>query len=368
MLDRNNSDRQRNPDNGGNLTLRKSLDIRNDRDFRFRQRTDIPRRWYEGPLYPSRQSTDGISGNDSPPIVGEDVLFSKGATLVSKALPTAPSASVGIMLAELVKDGLPRATISTLKSLRNSPRGAADDFLNFQFGWKPLIGDIRDLIAVLRNHNKIIAQYARDSGRPVRRRRSLPSVRTTEILPGNIPFLSNDADLGGMFGRGAVEITDQVETWFSGEFVYELPIRDSVMNDLLYYERLADKLLGLSLTPELLWELTPWSWLVDWVTNVGDVMSNVTAFVQHGMVMPYGYVQHRVTREYKFVAADIVFGSSNYSREGSWPTPITRSRRYVHMYRRKANPYGFGMTWDGLSKTQLAILAALGLSRGKRDD
>jgi hypothetical protein len=31
--------------------------------------------------------------------------------------------------------------------------------------------------------------------------------------------------------------------------------------------------------------------------------------------------------------------------------------------RQKANPFGFGVSWDGLSPLQLAITAALGLSR-----
>jgi hypothetical protein len=35
---------------------------------------------------------------------------------------------------------------------------------------------------------------------------------------------------------------------------------------------------------------------------------------------------------------------------------------YTVKRRREANPFGFGLSWDGLSPTQLAITAALGIT------
>jgi hypothetical protein len=121
------------------------------------------------------------------------------------------------------------------------------------------------------------------------------------------------------------------------------------------------------LTPELLWELAPWSWAVDWFTNTGDVINNISQFAGSGLVLRYGYLME------ESIVTDI------YSLEGhSWKSglagrPNTLSRVKIpnsvyitHVKQRiRANPYGFGVTWDALSAFQLSILAALGISRDR---
>jgi hypothetical protein len=108
-----------------------------------------------------------------------------------------------------------------------------------------------------------------------------------------------------------------------------------------------------------LWNLTPWSWLADWFSNAGNVMQNIDAFLQNSLIMPYGYICHDITEEYQ---AD---WSGSVNRNG-W-SPMTLSDYVVkHSYtRQQANPFGFGLSWDGLSLFQLSILAALGISRGQ---
>jgi hypothetical protein len=53
--------------------------------------------------------------------------------------------------------------------------------------------------------------------------------------------------------------------------------------------------------------------------------------------------------------------TNTYLRTGVYST--TTRGDYVVKQRDKANPYGFGFTFDTLSWRQMAILAALGLSR-----
>jgi hypothetical protein len=47
--------------------------------------------------------------------------------------------------------------------------------------------------------------------------------------------------------------------------------------------------------------------------------------------------------------------------------PVSQVFRTVYKRRVKAHPYGFGLTDGDLSPRQLAILAALGISRGSSD-
>jgi hypothetical protein len=372
MLDRANSDRRNAPDNGSNLTLRKVVDEHRGCYVDVWGDPDLNYYWlkkgYKGyviPFYLNRVD-GGSTSMTAPSVPSEPFLTAQGATLVSRALPDTPQSGLGVFLREL-KEGLPRASVATFRSLRNFHRGAADDFLNFQFGWLPFVRDLQDFVRVLKGRNEIIRQYVRDSGRPVRRRRALPPATSTVSYPTNGgQWFSGSVVSPGIYpGRGSFTIEQSVETWFSGEFTYFLPVSDDTMGKLEYYERLSDRLLGLSLTPDLLWEIAPWSWLVDWFTNVGDVLQNVSSMAQHGTVMRYGYVCYKVQRRYTFEVMPGLISEYTFWN-GTRALPASYSRTFTHMYRRKANPYGFGVTWESLNGTQWAILAALGLTRGQQ--
>jgi len=126
---------------------------------------------------------------------------------------------------------------------------------------------------------------------------------------------------------------------------------------MVRYALEARKLTGLSLDPDTLWNLAPWSWAVDWFSNTGDVISNLTDRGLYGLVMRYGYVmEHTITTD----TYTLVQPSSPTAKKmlGSPLRVITETKQ-----RRGANPYGFGVSWDGLSPFQGSILAALGISR-----
>jgi hypothetical protein len=153
-----------------------------------------------------------------------------------------------------------------------------------------------------------------------------------------------------------------VDRWFSGAFVYHLP--QSFFADLYSpfasdFQRVSH-LFGLELTPDVLWELTPWSWAVDWFSNVGDVIHNVSAWANDGLVMKYGYIM-----EYSFVQDTYTFVGPTNVVGGFAGRPPNLTLVVETKVRKKANPFGFGLTMSGLSTVQKSILAAVGLSRLK---
>jgi hypothetical protein len=123
---------------------------------------------------------------------------------------------------------------------------------------------------------------------------------------------------------------------------------------------MAKKTLGLSLTPDTVWNLAPWSWAVDWFTNAGDVISNLTDWAVYGLCLRYGYImEHTIARDtYTYVGGS---KGAGFKRTEYLPPPIILE--VETKIRRKANPFGFGLTWNGLSPIQLAIAAALGITR-----
>lgn len=291
-----------------------------------------------------------------------ETLDELGATAVARSKPTNSVANAATFLGELYKDKLPLVPGSqTWESRTLTARKAGEEFLNVEFGWQPLVSDISSLATAVTHAEKILSQYERDAGKVVRRRYNFPERRTIEKVPFSddtqTAFYAPAAEplVGGP--RSAGEWTRETvhRQWFSGAFTYALPSGYDSRNKLSRYALYADKVLGLSLTPETLWNLAPWSWAADWFSNTGDVISNITSWAADGLVMQYGYMMEHsiVTDTYTRAKTGLKTGG------GAQPVTLVTETKV----RRKANPFGFGLTWEGLSPLQLAIAAAIGITR-----
>jgi hypothetical protein len=204
-----------------------------------------------------------------------------------------------------------------------------------------------------------VRQFDRDSGKVVRRAYNFPiEVTDSQVATGSngtymVPFNSDTKKATS----APWEVSRRVvqKKWFSGAFTYRVPLGNDSLSVLGRHASHAKKLLGISLTPDTLWNLAPWSWATDWFANTGDVLSNISDCVTDGLVMHYGYmmVHTIVTDTYMPVGTDLIDGSSS-----SVFSVVTETKQ-----RRAANPFGFGISWDALSAFQLSIAGALGLSR-----
>jgi len=321
-----------------------------------------PIRWsYKGPLLSRNPATQGFPDNIAS---SNAALDTKGATAIARCKPTNSAANLGVFLGELKKDGLPSLIGSrTWKSRTLSSKNAGDEYLNIQFGWKPLANDVKKFVRAVGKAHKLIQQYERDAGRVVRRKYEFPIEysRTETKTLNRSPWMASypDSMFSDSWYTGTLVTTTETwrRTWFSGAFTYFLPTGYDSRKELDRLALLANEISGLDLSPSLLWELAPWSWAVDWFGNIGDVLSNVSDAADQGLVMRYGYImEHSINKvTYRWVGAPPLKGVPDT------PSPLT----YVTetKQRRGANPFGFGLSWSGLSPYQLSIAAALGLSR-----
>lgn len=295
----------------------------------------------------------------------DSTLFALGTKAIAIVKPTNSVADAATALIELYREGLPKMVGATLwKSKTETARrkAAGSEYLNVEFGWKPLIGDIQDVYKAIKKSDAVMKQYQRDAGKVVRRKFEFPSEKWTDrkvLSSSHLPHITMSSsilmkDQGGSL-RGRLIQTDIFEkrTWFSGAFTYHLP-------DDWYKQGSSSKmdvLLGTKITPEVVWNVTPWSWFADWFANTGDVISNLTDMASDGLVLRYGYIMQHVKHErvYSFE------GDHPYSTDAV-PSPITLVDETK--VRLAASPYGFGITWEGFSARQAAILAALGLTKG----
>lgn len=296
------------------------------------------------------------------------VLDQYGATAISRCEPTQSVADLSTALLELMKEGLPSLVGSqTWRNRADSVRkNAGSEYLNVQFGWLPLVDEVTKVAKAIKKSDEIIAQYERDAGRVVRRKYYFPSEveRSTQDVncpypvwnAGSFPELRVAPYLGKTYRtRETVR-----RRWFSGAFTYFLPSGYDSRNRVSELAFKADKLFGLSITPEVLWNVTPWSWATDWFANTGDVIHNLEAFKSQGLIMRYGYImEHTMTTDtYSFVYD--AASTANRPRVANLVL-VTETKK-----RRPANPFGFGVKWTDLSSFQLSIAAALGLTKSRR--
>jgi len=306
----------------------------------------------------------------------EEGMKSDGTTAISLCNPVNPASDLGTTLAESVREGVP--SLPGIKLWRDKTqflKGLGSEYLNYQFGWAPLQHEVNSVVSAARNHRDLLSQYHRGEGSDTHRTFRFPSSYFRKTLPVTTP---NNWHMAGTWtekhGTRQVSLVRETHRWFEGVFTYALPSSTDSWRRALGFGSDADRLFGLTLSPDVLWELTPWSWAVDWFTNVGDVINNVTNFGLAGLVMRYGYMMEEsietVTAEGGTPIVDCLSyeprpGSPGFrvnhenSSSGTWACGTSS----VTKRRVPASPFGFSIGWEGLSPTQLAITAALGITR-----
>lgn len=139
------------------------------------------------------------------------------------------------------------------KSFKDPLRVLADNWLEYSFGWKPLVEDIYSAVNHFQNPVKSI-----------RPRGSTKDSRVMIQTNTGTPTLGNLVQSNGLiFAKQGCEVT--------------------VDNPNLY---LANKL-GLVNPATVVWELIPFSFVVDWFANVGEFLSSGTDFYGLTVTRPW---------------------------------------------------------------------------------
>ena len=354
-------------DVGGNFTTSKEeYDPGNSRGWSLYRKKGLYQYYYGGPILAN--STSGSSlfspgkwfSSQGPSTVS--VLDGLGTTAIARTIPTNPVADSATFIGEL-REGLP-SLVGAQVLKRPRPGSTGSEYLNWQFGIMPLIGDFQKFAKAYKTSDKVLKQLRRDSGRIVRRRYSFPDVRILleDSEAGNSyphPALDSNLYAGGGVRRIHTEL--RRKTWFSGAYTYYLPKEDDLFGRYSAWLAQANKLLGIRLTPETFWDLTPWSWAVDWFSNTGDVFHNLGAFANDGLLLRWGYIMEETTIVSSYSWSGVVYIDNQ-------PTTISTNEVFTKTWkvRRKATPFGFGLNFSGFTPRQLAIIAALGISRGQK--
>jgi hypothetical protein len=339
---------------------------------------------FRGPVFPRPALlTDGSDFNFPPERRLTAAEIKRYGTLaVNASAPTAPSANLSTATIELAREGIPKIpVVGNLMHPRDiHVKGDArhesvfgrtgDEHLNVVFGWMPLVSDAKSVVRSLQTATQQARQLVRDSGKQVRRTFRFPvensithsvvQANATEVLYEVSSYFLERRD-GLLTAPTATQKSTILhrELYFKGAFTYYMPTDKSLWSRIERYEQLGNKLLGTRIDPGAVWNLSAWSWLVDWVTDIGQIMSNASRLSEDGLVMRYGYLMSHVTDEvhYTNTGAKFKLGDS---------APFTAILRRESKERVRATPFGFGLDTSKFTLRQWSILTSLGMTKGDR--
>lgn len=314
-------------------------------------------------------------------------LKSDGTQLLTGLTPASPKVRVTAMLLELLF-GLPAVPGSAIvRGFDISKLGG--EYLNIVFALLPTYDDAVKLAETLSHISKKIHQIRRDEGRRVRRRGGFPAVKKSEVFSGSeiqfaqgsvgLPYWgtrwnsfggsgstslqtfwqSNDASAGNYPAVRQLTMSETRKVELSASFTYVLPEIPGFSGRLEKYLAAYDSLLGLSLSAQAAWQVTPFSWLIDWFLDVRQNIAAISVGHDDNHAVNYAYAMETVERT---AMAELQFTNG---------TPVqgvkfVRTGQTASFKRRiRANPYGFVSESDSAAwgPYRLAVLAALGLTK-----
>jgi hypothetical protein len=209
------------------------------------------------------------------------------------------------------------------------------------------------------------------------RRRDKPEKDTTLVgSTGSISFQKRHAaadvflttspgvgvSQGSLLGNAWVTQRHEIDYSFEAEF---LRLPEGQKDYSSYLTKLVE-LMRWDITPMDLWQLAPWSWLVDWFFDIGSQLDAWNSATSNRILSLYAYAMRDERLTTTIVVSDIRGGNTSdyrYVGPSTFFTQVKARRRQ----RTKANPFGFTPDpLNQLSAGQLAILGALGLTKTRR--
>jgi hypothetical protein len=257
-----------------------------------------------------------------------------------------------------------------------TPKNIAGQFLNEQFGWIPFINDINQTLSGIINYADRVQRLADENGQWIRRQATLVNNEEKNLIakgdygrcyPCYTSFFDDfyQIDGTGHYMKPSWEIWEETTTSARavGQFRYYLPefdkSTDHFMDKLNQVRRMID-IFGLRISPSNIYKAIPWTWLIDWVTSVGASLQALQDETLDHMAAKYMFLSHHKTT--KTVFRQLL----PFNSQSGGPQTLEFTQLVDVKQRKEASsPFGFDLDWSQLSPRQLAILAALGLSRSK---
>lgn len=245
---------------------------------------------------------------------------------------------------------------------------AGEHYLMVQFGLVPLIRDCTKFLELFNQRKKRFDQLLRDEARPVRRHRILDSKDESDDEIGTTfdrPNMYGSPDIwpylvSSCYGKGVHTTTSLKKTrkvWVKGASRYWLPPGP---RDAAWTRKIQRRIFGGRLTASQIYNAIPWSWFIDYFTDLGYFMEAASEGVADKTVIDYAYIMVEDYSETHAICTQSICASS---AGASQTVQAFRDNEHSRKARVHASPFGWGLTDGDLSVYQIAILGALGASK-----
>jgi len=178
--------------------------------------------------------------------------------------PNAPDVDVPLFLFELREFPKMLRDLGDVLRKKISPRSIPNGYLAYSFGWKPLVSDLLDLFNFADLMEKRKAYLRRlEHGGHVRRSLGTRTLRDSTVSGGHQVTFESQAIV-----RFDLRTHETVRAWYTANAKLLTPLPAASKLETLS----RDLVLGLSVSPQTAWNALPWSWLIDYFANTGDLM------------------------------------------------------------------------------------------------
>jgi hypothetical protein len=252
------------------------------------------------------------------------------------------------------------------EDLRKAPKPIASEFLNVQFGWKPFVRDVISVCDVVLNLDEHIKATTKRNNAWQKRSWREEVVGSSSLIHSEgaialtrIAPLQGNNYIRGYTSNYSVFRESVSEVWYEGVFKFYSAEFDENLQSGYPALRRARQLLGLlggNITPTVLYKVTPWTWLADWFSNIGANVQMLEDQISGQVASKYMYLMRYCHDQYRYYTSSLSFGGEVVSVEATRRLAVKRRVQ-------SAGNFEFSLRSTPLSGTQLAILAALGITR-----
>lgn len=150
----------------------------------------------------------------------------------------------------------------------------ANEYLKFQYGWAPLIRDIRKFFDVAEAIDKRLQVISRLDSKGVLRRKYDP--KGVEVVPEYADYVGDIPHVYTPTGSITQHVYTRmsVRRWAIVEWSQKPPSTVFSASDRTQYERARNAVFGTNLDGPSFWQAMPWSWLIDWSTNMSEYIAS----------------------------------------------------------------------------------------------
>jgi hypothetical protein len=214
-------------------------------------------------------------------------MAANGLKLINMCLPEVKKFQLAYNIAEL-KD-LPMMLRNTVELLRTPStvldfKGAGNQYLNYKFGWDSTVSAVKQMLLLPQKIADHVNYLIERRGLATNYKSSMKGISSMDSTPGFFYNLVSGESLKS-FGvvtrrewslRCALNLTTHFPT-------IEVP---KLRHELL------DAAWGSSLTPGDIYNLVPWTWLVDWFSGIGDYVQLMDTLTFDNSTFNYGFLTY----------------------------------------------------------------------------